>query len=347
MKNIYDRLKSGPVFIVAELSANHNQNIDLAIETIKAAKQSGADAVKLQTYTADTLTLKSDKGDFIIKNNSIWDNMSYYDLYDKAYTPWEWHEKLFNVAKEIDLICFSTPFDKTSVDFLENLNNPIYKVSSFEITDIPLIKYIASKEKPIIFSSGISTEKDISLALKTARNEDNNQICLLKCTSSYPASFDEANLTMIKDFKKKFNVIPGLSDHTLGFISPVVATSLGARIIEKHFILNRNIKSPDSSFSLTKDEFKEMVDAVRNTEKVLGNVDYNLTNTQKKGKNFSRSLYVSKDVKKGDTISKDNIKSVRPGFGLHPKFYFEILGKKFTKNLNYGDRLKIEDINNK
>ena len=345
MNNFYENLKVGPVFIVAELSANHNQDFELAVQTIKAAKSAGANAIKLQTYTADTLTLKSDKNDFIIKNNSIWDNMTYYELYDKAHTPWEWHEKLFKVAEEIGLICFSTPFDKSSVDFLEKLNNPIYKVASFEITDIPLIKYIASKRKPIIFSTGIATEKDISLAIKTAKDEGNNQIALLKCTSSYPAPFDEANLTMIKDFKNKFKVVTGLSDHTLGLVSPIIATSLGAKIIEKHIILNKSIESPDSTFSLTKEEFKEMVDAVRKTEKAIGKVDYNLTNTQKKGKNFSRSLYVSKDVKEGETITENNIKSIRPGFGLHPKFYDKIIGKKFIKNLNYGDRLHIEDIN--
>lgn len=345
MNNFYENLKVGPVFIVAELSANHNQDFELAVQTIKAAKSAGANAIKLQTYTADTLTLKSDKNDFIIKNNSIWDNMTYYELYDKAHTPWEWHEKLFKVAEEIGLICFSTPFDKSSVDFLEKLNNPIYKVASFEITDIPLIKYIASKRKPIIFSTGIATEKDISLAIKTAQDEGNNQIALLKCTSSYPAPFDEANLTMIKDFKNKFKVVTGLSDHTLGLVSPIIATSLGAKIIEKHIILNKSIESPDSTFSLTEEEFKEMVDAVRKTEKAIGKVDYNLTNTQKKGKNFSRSLYVSKDVKEGETITENNIKSIRPGFGLHPKFYDKIIGKKFIKNLNYGDRLHIEDIN--
>ena len=344
MKSLYDRLKSGPVFIVAELSANHNQNLTIALETLKAAKEAGADAIKLQTYTADTLTLKSDKKDFIIKNNSIWDNMSYYDLYNRAHTPWEWHEELFKLAKEYGLVCFSTPFDKSSVDFLESLKNPIYKVASFEITDIPLIRYIASKGKPIIFSSGISTENDINLAIKTARNEGNNQICLLKCTSSYPAPFEESNLKMITDFKKKFQVIPGLSDHTLGIVSPIVATSLGARIIEKHFILDKKIDSPDSSFSLNKHEFKDMVDAIRKTEKVIGEVDYQLTKSQQKGKFFSRSLYVCKNVVKGEIISENNIKSVRPGFGLHPKFYNEILGKKFSKKLYFGDRLSIEDI---
>tara|TARA_B110000003_G_C16642928_1_gene530868 strand:+ start:741 stop:1778 length:1038 start_codon:yes stop_codon:yes gene_type:complete len=345
MTDFYENLKVGPVFIVAELSANHNQDFDLAVETIKAAKSAGANAIKLQTYKPDTLTLNSKKKDFIISNNSIWDNMTYYDLYNKAFTPWEWHEKLFKVAKEIGLICFSTPFDKSSVDYLEKLNNPIYKVASFEITDIPLIKYIASKGKPIIFSSGISSEEDIKLAIKTTRDEGNDQIVLLKCTSSYPAPFDEANLIMIKDFKKKFKVITGLSDHTLGLISPIIATSLGARIIEKHLILNKNIESPDSSFSLTKNEFKEMVNAIRKTEKAIGKVDYNLTNTQKKGKIFSRSLYICKDVKEGEIITKNNIRSVRPGFGLHPKHYYKILGKKFKRNLNYGDRLNIEDIN--
>ncbi len=249
MKNIFNADYNG-VFIIAELSANHNGSKQTAIETIKAAKRAGADAIKLQTYTAESMTLDCSNEDFIINNNSIWDGQTFFELYKKAYTPWEWHKELFQVAQDEGLICFSSPFDKTAVDFLENLNNPIYKIASFEITDIPLIDYISKKGKPIIISTGIASLEDINLAIKTIRDNNNNNIAVLKCTSSYPAPLNEANLVMIQDFKKRFNVITGLSDHTDGIIAPVVATALGARIIEKHFILNHDIGGPDSSFSL-------------------------------------------------------------------------------------------------
>ena len=277
---------SNKVFIVAELSANHNQNLDTAIETIRAAKRAGADAIKLQTYTADTLTLNSKKKDFIIDNGSIWDGQNFYSLYQKAYTPWEWHKKLFSVAKRENLICFSSPFDKTSVDFLEKLNNPIYKIASFEITDIPLIEYIASKGKPIILSTGIAEKSDIELALQTIRKKNSNDIILLKCTSSYPAPLDELNLKTLTDYKKTFGVIPGLSDHTLGITAPIVATALGAKLIEKHFILDKSIGGPDASFSLDEEEFSKMVKLVRKSEKVIGRINYKLTESQKKEKTF-------------------------------------------------------------
>src|SRR6056297_2292497 len=233
--------ENAAVFIVAELSANHNGSLEVALETIKAAKRAGADAIKLQTYTADTLTIDCDKNDFIIKSGSIWDGKTYYVLYQSAHTPWEWHEQLFQTALEEGLICFSSPFDKTAVDFLEKLNTPAYKIASFEITDIPLIEYAASKGKPMIFSTGIASEKDIQLALETCRKAGNEDIALLKCTSSYPAPISEANMAMIPDFKKRFGVIPGLSDHTIGSTVPVVATTLVAKIIEKHFILDKYI----------------------------------------------------------------------------------------------------------
>lgn len=338
----FKNLKS--IFIVAELSANHNGSLDTAIETIKAAKIAGADAIKLQTYTADTITIDSAKNDFIINNGSIWDGDNYFNLYKKAYTPWEWHEELFKVAKDEGLICFSTPFDKTAVDFLENLSNPIYKIASFEITDIPLIDYIASKGKPIIISTGIAKKSDINLALKTIRRKNSNDIVLLKCTSSYPAPLNEANLLTLTDYSKTFGVIPGLSDHTLGITAPVVATALGARVIEKHFILDKSIGGPDSSFSLDFNEFTEMVKAVRSAESSLGSINYNLSEKQKLGKSFSRSLYIVQDVKKGDIISEKNVRSIRPGFGLHPKYLFEILGKKFKDDFLKGSRLTLNKI---
>ena len=327
-------------FIIAELSANHNGSLETAIETIKAAKHAGADAIKLQTYTADTLTIDSKKEDFIINNGSIWDGKIFYELYKEAYTPWEWQPKLFEVAKSEGLVCFSSPFDRTAVDFLESLDVPLYKIASFEITDIPLIEYVASKGKPIILSTGIATREDIELALETIRKQGNNEIALLKCTSSYPAPLDEANLAMIQDLANRYNVITGLSDHTLGITAPIVATSLGAKIIEKHFILDRSIGGPDASFSLDEKEFTLMVEAIRSTEKLIGDVNYNLTDKQRAGRAFSRSLYIVKDVKKGDTITKENIKSIRPGFGLHPKHYFTIMGKKFKGDYQKGSRLE-------
>ena len=330
------------VFIIAELSANHNGKLETAINTIKAAKKAGADAIKLQTYTPDTLTLNCNDDDFIIKGNTLWDGNKLYDLYKKAFTPWEWHEELYNIAKEQDLICFSTPFDNSAVDFLEKLNNPIYKIASFEITDIELIKYTAKKGKPMIISTGVAGFKDIELAVKTCRDMGNNDITLLKCTSSYPAPIEEANLIMMNQFAKDFDVNVGLSDHTLGITLPIVATIMGAKVIEKHFILNKSIGGPDSEFSLDKEEFTKMVSSVREAEKSIGNISYKLTQKQKLGKQFTRSLYVSKDIKKGEVFTEKNIKSIRPGYGLHPKYYNLILGKKSKKNLSFGDRLKKE-----
>ena len=332
------------VFVVAELSANHGGKIETAIDSIKAAKRAGADAVKLQTYTPNTMTINSNKSDFIVSGGSIWDGQTFFDLYKLAYTPWEWHKKLFEVAKKEGLECFSTPFDKTAVDFLEELNNPIYKIASFEITDIPLIEYVASKGKPIILSTGIAKYEDIELAIETIRNQGNNQIALLKCTSSYPAPLDEANLTMISDFKEKFNVIIGLSDHTMGNVAATVATALGARIIEKHFIIDKSIGGPDASFSLDTEEFSKMVKAVREAELSIGEVDYNLTQKQQSGKMFSRSLYIVKDVRIGDTITEENIRSIRPGFGGHPKYLKKLIGEKFKNNFFKGERFTQEEI---
>lgn len=340
MKIANFELNKNKTLIIAELSANHNGSIEIAIETIKAAKRSGADCIKLQTYTPDTLTIDSEKPDFTINTNSPWDGLNYYELYKKAYTPWEWHPELFKVAEQEGLICFSSPFDFTAVDFLESLNVPCFKIASFEITDIPLIKYVASKGKPIILSTGIATNSDIELALSTIREQGVNDIALLKCTSSYPAPIDEANLIMLQDYKKKFNIIPGLSDHTLGNVAPVVAVSLGAKIIEKHLILDKKIGGPDSSFSLDENEFKEMVINVRSAEKSIGKINYELTDKQHNGRNFARSLYVIKDVKKGERISNDNIKSIRPGFGMHPKFLPQIIGKVFKKDIEFGTALK-------
>ena len=335
--------KESKVFIIAELSANHNGSLETAIETIHAAKRAGADCIKLQTYTADTITIDCDKADFIIKD-TIWNGRKLYDLYKEAYTPWEWHLKLFETAREIGLECFSSPFDKTSVDLLETLNTPAYKIASFEITDIPLIEYVASKGKPVIMSTGIAEIEDIELALDACRRMGNNDIALLKCTSSYPAPINEANMVMIKDIAEKFNVISGLSDHTIGSTVPIVATTFGAKIIEKHFILDRSVGGPDASFSMNENEFTEMVSLIREAEMALGIIDYDLTAKQKKGKDFSRSLYFINDLKAGDTITENDIKSIRPGFGLHPKYFNEIVGKKVKNDKLFGDRVELNEI---
>lgn len=335
--------KESNIFIIAELSANHNGSLKTAIETIRAAKRAGANAIKFQTYTADTMTIDSRKDDFVIKG-TIWEGRNLYELYKEAYTPWEWHQKLFQIAKDEGLICFSSPFDKTAVDFLEDLNVPAYKIASFEINDLPLIEYVASKNKPIIISTGIAQDKDIELAINTCRKVNNNEIALLKCTSSYPAPINEANAIMIKDLADKYGVISGLSDHTMGSVLPVVATCLGAKIIEKHFILDRSIGGPDATFSMNEKEFSSMVKDVRNAEKSIGIINYNLTDKQKKGKDFSRSIYVIKDIEEGEKITKDNIAIIRPGFGLHPKYYNSILGKKVIRSLERGDRMSLHDI---
>jgi len=330
-----------PVFIIAELSANHNGSLETALETVRAAKRAGADCIKLQTYTADTITLDSDKEDFVIKG-TIWDGKKLHSLYQEAYTPWEWHAEIYNAAKEEGLICFSSPFDKTAVDLLEDLNSPAYKIASFEITDIPLIEYVASKGKPIIISTGIAQQEDIELALDACRRMGNNDIALLKCTSSYPAPIEEANMVMVKDLAERYNVISGLSDHTMGSTVPIVATVFGARIIEKHFILDRAIGGPDASFSMNEEEFTAMVKAVREAEKAIGVVDYTLTEKQAKGRDFSRSLYIAEDMKAGEVFTAENLRSVRPGFGLHPKYLNELLGKKAKLNLEKGTPMQLD-----
>lgn len=340
-------LSTDGTFIIAELSANHGGKIEIAKETIKAAKEIGADAIKLQTYTADTITLDSDKEDFIIKGGTLWDDKRLYDLYKEAYLPWEWHKELFDYAREIGIDIFSSPFDKTAVDFLEQFDPSAYKIASFEITDYELIRYTASKRKPIIISTGIATIDEIQDAVDICRAEGNNDIILLKCTSAYPAALEDANLLTIPNLAETFGVISGFSDHTLGTIAPVVATTLGAKVIEKHFILDKSIGGADADFSLDKKEFLEMIKAVRDAEKLLGKVDYSMTEKKLKSRKFSRSLYIVKDIKKGEEFTEENIRSVRPGNGMHPKHLKSILGQKATKDYTFGDALKLvpfEDI---
>lgn len=327
-------------FIVAELSANHGHKLEVALESVRAAKEAGADAVKIQTYTADTITLNCDADDFKVKG-TLWDGCTLYDLYQEAYTPWEWHQAIFDEAKKCGLICFSTPFDKTAVDFLEDLGNPIMKIASFEITDIPLIEYAAKKGKPMVISTGIAMPEDIELAVKTCIDAGNNDITLLKCTSSYPAPIEDANLMTMVDMKQRYGVKIGLSDHTMGYDVAVAAVALGASLVEKHFILDRSIGGPDAAFSMEKDEFATMVKAIRNVEKALGEIVYPTDPSKIKGREFSRSLYVVKDVKAGDVITEENVRSIRPGYGLHPKYMPEVLGKKFVKDCQMGERFEL------
>ena len=337
-------LKSGKTFIIAELSANHGGSIEIAKQSIDAAKEAGADAIKLQTYTADTMTLDCDKEDFLIKGGTLWDGKRLYDLYEEAHLPWEWHEELFVHARGLGLEIFSTPFDKSAVDFLERFDPPAYKIASFEITDYELIRYAASKGKPMIISTGIATIQEIQDAVDICRSEGNDEIVLLKCTSAYPAPPEEANLRTIPNLDETFGVVAGFSDHTLGITAPVAAVALGAKVIEKHFILDKSLGGPDADFSLEKEEFAAMVEAVRDTEKMLGKVDYSMTEKKKKSRQFARSLYVAADIEKGEIFTEKNIRSVRPGYGLHPKYLSDIFGKKARKEMKMGERVKWKNI---
>ncbi len=331
-------------FIIAELSANHNGDLQNALNTIKAAKEIGANAIKLQTYTADTITLNSNKDDFIVKGGTLWDGKSLYELYQWAYTPWEWHKELFEYARSIDIDIFSSPFDKSAVDFLEQLNPSAYKIASFEITDYELIRYVASKMKPVIISTGIATVDEIEDAVNICRDAGNNNIVLLKCTSAYPAPLGDANLRMIPDLASKFGVISGFSDHTLGSTAPISAVALGAKVIEKHFILDKSIGGADADFSMDKKDFTKMVKAIRETEKLLGKVDYSMDAKREDSRRFSRSLYAAQDIKKGDIFTNENIRSVRPGYGLHPKYLYEIIGKKATQDIEFATPLDWKHI---
>ena len=329
-----------PTYIIAEMSANHGGSLDKAIEILHAAKAAGADALKLQTYRADTITLDSTKKDFLIAADNPWSaHKTLYSLYEKAYTPWEWHKDLIEEGKKIGIEVFSSPFDLSAVDLLEKLNVAAYKIASPEISDIPLIKRIGQTRKPVIVSTGLAEIEDIELALKTLRQEGCNEIVILKCTTSYPAPAKDINLRTIPDMMEKFNCLAGISDHTLGIGVPVAAVTLGARVIEKHFMLSKSDDSVDGFFSLDPKEFKEMVDEIRKVEEALGRIDYSISPESKKNLFAKRSLYIVKDIKKGEIISQENVKSVRPFYGLHPKHFEEVLGKKAKRDLEKGDRL--------
>lgn len=334
-----DKMKIGEgekTFIIAEMSANHLQNYDRAVEIIKKAAWAGADAIKLQTYTPDTITLDCDNEYFQIKQGTIWDGTTLHKLYQEAYTTWEWQPKLKKVAEEEGLVCFSSPFDYTSVDFLEEMKVPAYKIASFELNDIPFIEYIASKGKPVIMSTGIARMGDIQEAVDACKRMGNENVALLKCTSAYPTPVEEINLKTIPNMKETFGVVAGLSDHTMGSAVSVGGVAIGANIIEKHMTLRRSDGGADSKFSMEPEEFKEMVDNIRIVEKALGRVTYDLSEKQKKSREHSRSLFVVKNICKGEVFSEDNIKSIRPGFGLETKYIKDILGKKAKNNIEKG-----------
>lgn len=336
---------SDPVYIVAELSANHCQNFEQAVKLIKAAKEAGADAVKLQTYTPETMTVKNKREEFYLKNGTLWDGQHLYDLYAKAHLPWDWLPELKIIAEESGLDFFSTAFDPTAVDFLEKIGVPIHKIASFEIVDLPLIEKMAKTGKPIIISTGMSTLGEIEEAVEAARRAGAKQIILLKCTSAYPSLPEDMNLYTIPHLSKAFNLPVGLSDHTLGIAVPVAAVALKACIIEKHFTLSRAVRSPDSAFSLEPQEFKEMVDAVHMAKKALGKVSYGAGKGELKNKVFRRSLYVVKDVKAGEEFTAENIRSIRPSFGLHPRHLKDILGRQATQDIPAGTPLAWPLIN--
>jgi len=332
--------KGYSIFIIAEMSANHLQKYENAVKIVKVAKEAGADAIKLQTYTPDTITIDCKNEYFQIKQGTLWDGQSLYDLYKKAYTPWEWQPKLKEIAEEEDLVFFSSVFDKTAVDFLEEINVPAYKIASFEITDIPLIEYAASKGKPIIISTGIATLSDIEEAVNACKRMGNEQIALLKCVSAYPTPLEDVNLRTIPNLADTFKTVVGLSDHTLGISVAIASVALGACITEKHLTLDRKLGGPDAAFSLEPEEFKAMVKSVREVEKALGVVSYKLPEKMKKSREFSRSLFVVKDIKVGEIFSEENIRSIRPGYGLPPKYLKEILGKRTTQDIKKGTPLE-------
>ncbi|HPN84398.1 MAG TPA: pseudaminic acid synthase [Victivallales bacterium] len=328
-----------PVYVIAELSANHGQDFNKAAELIKIAKDSGADAVKIQTYTPDTITIDCNKSFFKIKGKTIWDGRTLYDLYGEAYTPWEWQPKLKKIADKLKIDLFSTPFDPSSVDFLKKMNVPAYKVASFELVDIPLIKKIARQDKPVIISTGMATVSEIRDAVKAILSQGNRQIAILKCTSGYPADPKDMNLLTIPDMRKKFGTVVGLSDHSLGIAASISAVSLGASIIEKHIAISRKEPGPDSAFSLEPDEFKDLVKEIRIAEASLGKVKYRPSKSEEKMRIFRRSLFAVANIKAGEKFTSTNIRSIRPGQGLHPKFIDEIIGKKANSNISRGTPL--------
>jgi N-acetylneuraminate synthase len=328
--------------VVAELSANHNQDFDHAVRIIEAAKEAGADAVKLQTYTPDTITIASDREEFLVSGGTLWDGRNLHDLYAEAFTPWEWQPKLKQVAEDLGMDCFSSAFDSTAVDFLEEMGVPAHKVASFELVDIPLIQKMARTGKPLIMSTGMATLDEIEEALQTARGAGATQIALLKCTSAYPAPAEDMNLRTIPEMARRFGVPVGLSDHTMGIAAPLAAVALGACVLEKHLTLSRSTPGPDSAFSLEPHEFKAMVDAVRIAEKALGEVHFGLSAKEQASRRFRRSLFVVEDVKKGEIFTAANVRSIRPAHGLHTRHLPEVLGRSAAQEIKRGTPLSWE-----
>ncbi|NLP13948.1 MAG: pseudaminic acid synthase [Clostridium sp.] len=338
--NNNDLSKSCKVYIIAEMSANHLQDIERAKRIIQAAKEASADAIKIQTYRPDTITIDCYGKEFLCTPGSPWEGMNLFELYKTAYTPWEWHRELFEYAKECGISMFSSPFDLSSVDFLRQFNMPAYKIASYEINDIPLIKKVASEGKPVIISTGLANLGDIELAIETCNRVGNDQIVLLKCVSEYPTPYEDINLKTMVNMKETFGCVVGLSDHSLGGCVSIAAVALGAKVIEKHLTLSRKDGGADSDFSMEPDEFGRMVQDIRNVEKSLGNVTYGLTNRQKMSKKRARSLYVVADIATGQRLTPENIKSIRPGYGLHTKYYEEVLGKTVNCDLKKGTALQ-------
>ncbi|WIF93898.1 pseudaminic acid synthase [Caminicella sporogenes] len=337
---IKDRLigEGQPIYIIAEMSANHAGDFSRAIEIIHAAKESGADCIKIQTYTPDTMTIDSDNEYFKITKGT-WKGENLYSLYKKAYTPWEWQAKLKEEADKIGIDFLSTPFDKIAVDFLEEIGVHFYKIASFEVVDIPLIKYVASKGKPIIMSTGMATLGEIEEAVNAVKSQSNENLCLLKCSSAYPAVPEDMNLKTIKYLEEVFGVIAGLSDHSLGSVGAITAVALGAKVVEKHFCISREIENPDSSFSMEPHEFKKMVEDIRAAERAIGKVSFEVSKREEMNRVFRRSIFVVKDIKKGEVFTEENVKVIRPGYGLAPKYYEDILGKIASKDIETGTPL--------
>lgn len=338
---LYDKIKAGKVYFIAEMSANHAGKLENALEIVRAAKESGADCIKIQTYTADTMTIDCDNEYFIIKGG-LWHGYNLYKLYQEAYTPWEWQADIKNEAEKVGLDFLSTPFDTTAVDFLENLNVEAYKIASFELVDIPLIEYVASKNKPVIMSCGMASVEEIEDAVNAAKSKGNDKIVLLKCCSEYPANFTDMNLAVIQDMQARFDLPVGLSDHSMGGIAASVGAALGACVVEKHFCLSRNIKNPDCEFSMEPDEFKSMVEDVENVIKIKGRPTYELTEKEKSSTVFRRSLFAVKNIHKGEIFTSENIRCIRPGYGAKPKFIKNLLGKVSSRDLKIGTPLTIE-----
>lgn len=332
-----------PAYIIAELSANHAGSKQRALDMIYQAKESGADCVKIQTYTADTLTIDCHNEYFDISEGT-WKGENLYSLYQKAYTPWEWHEDLKREAEKVGIDFLSTPFDKTAVDFLEGLNVSFYKIASFELVDIPLIEYIASKNKPIIMSTGMGTLEEIQEAIEAVYSQGNRQLAIMRCSSAYPAKTEEMNLSTITDMKNRFQIPVGLSDHSMGSFSAATAVAMGANIIEKHFCTSRNVKNPDSSFSMEPEEFRQMVQNVREVEKAKGAVAYGVSEQEESNACFRRSLFVVRDIAAGEILTPENIRSIRPAYGLKPKYYSEVMGRRAKRPLSKGTPLSFDDL---